>query len=162
MSMGAIIYNSERARIYSISFPYYYASFVYAIPPGRPYTPLEVIFIPFKIFVWLCICTIFLGTVLVVFALKVGNYRARAFVLGPIIDVMPTRNFARTILLIWIMMSMVLKMAYQDRLYQFLRTQPHRSPYDTRPKIYASDVKIFVTETFYQTFYESLPANRDR
>lgn len=176
--MGGIIYNSERSEKYSISFPYYYASFVFAIPPGKPYSSLAIIVIPFKYIIWSCIGTIFLFTVLLVFALKFSTYRIRALVLGskndsPIfnmlsicfggtINYVPTRNFARTILLIWLMMSMVLKTAYQSRLYDFLRTQPSTAPANLRSKIYSSNFKVYVTETFYQNFYDSLPSIRDR
>lgn len=178
MSMGAIIYTSERSEKYSISFPYYYASFVYAIPPGKPYSSLAIIFIPFKYIIWSCIGTIFLITVLLVFVLKLTTYRIRAFVLGPkndspvfnmlnicfggSINYLPTRNFARTILLIWLLMSMILKTAYQSRLYDFLRTQPSTPPANLRSKIYSSNLKVHVTETFYQNFYDGLPNVRDR
>lgn len=178
MSMGAIIYSSERALNYSISFPYYYASWVFAIPPGKPYSPLRIVFVPFKYIIWSCICTIFLCTVLIVVALKLSPYRVRAFVLGPqndspvfnmlniffggAITYMPSRNFARSILLIWLVMSMVLKTAYQSRLYDFLRTQPRMSPPDYRNKIFSSNLKVYVTETFYQIYYDGLPQVRDR
>lgn len=178
ISIGAIIYNSEREKKYSISFPYYYASFVFAIPPGKPYSPLKILFFPFKYIIWSCLSTIFLFTVLIVVALKFSAYRVRAFVLGPqndspvfnmlnicfggTISYMPSRNFARTILLIWLVMSMILKTAYQSRLYDFMRTQPIMSPKNYRHKIYSSNMKVYVTETFYQQFYDSMPEIRDR
>lgn len=176
--MGGIIYSSEREKNYSVSVPYYYASFLFAIPPGKPYSPLAIIFFPFKYIIWICISTILLFTVLVVVALKMTAYRIRAFVLGPrndspifnmlsicfggAINHLPKRNFARTILLIWLVMSMILTNAYQSRLYGFLRTQPHMAPLYQRSDIYSSNLKVYVTETFYQMFYERMPHIRDR
>lgn len=176
--MGGIIYSSERMRKYSVSFPYYYASFVFAIPPGKPYPALTILLYPYKYIIWSCICVIFLFTLISVVALKLTKDRTRAFFLGPknnmpvfnmlnitfggAINYVPTRNFARFILLIWLMMSLVLRTAYQSRLYDYLRTQPHMSPLYYRHTIYSSDFQVYVTETFYQIFYDRMPEIRPR
>lgn len=169
-SIGAIIYTAERTAIFSMSFPYYHASFVFAIPPAKSYTSLEKIFFPFTYPVWSVIGAIFTFTLLIVGWLKITAHKYRNFVIGfrndtPFFNMvnicfggtivrLPRQNFARTILLIWLMTSMILKSAYQGKLYHFLRTEQQRQPINTLKRMMESDLSFYLTSSFFQIFYD--------
>lgn len=176
--MGAIIYTAHRTETYSISFPYFYGSLVFAIPAGRQYSSFEKIFFPFKYIIWSCICTMFVVTITVTTALKFVAQRKRNFVIGPkndspllnainvcfggTINRLPQRNFARSILTIWLLTSFVLRNSYQGTLLSFLRKEQRMQPLFYLEYILNTNVKLYLQETFYQQLYNDLPALRDR
>lgn len=171
--MCAIINEKEGSELFTISFPYYYAALLFAVPPGEPYTSLEKIFFPFKGTVWLCICILFIAAVILVIFLKFVRSSKRQFIFGPkndspllnMINIflggaiirLPRRNFARTLLLIWMSMSLILKSAYQGRLYHFIRTDQRSYALDDLAKIAKTNYTIYATPKFYNLIVQNLP-----
>lgn len=178
MSMGSIVYNSERVAVCDGSTMYYYGSVIFAVPPGEAYSFIATIFFPFKYIIWSCIGLIFVATMLVVGSLKLSSPRSRAFVVGARNDLpffnmltvcfggavtrLPTRNFARFLLLMWLTMSLVLKSAYQSKLFMFLQTEQRGPPMRTLDDVMQSDYDLFIMKSFYQSFYDNMPAERHR
>lgn len=176
--MCAIISDNEGRTLFAISFPYYYATLLFAVPPGKPYTSLEKIFFPFEYLVWTSICGVFIAAVALICQLKFTQATRRQFVLGakndsPLInmisiflggsvDHVPGRNFARTILLIWMSMSLILRSAYQGRLYHFIRTDQRSSTMNDLAAIVESDYKIYTTPKFHNFVIKKLPALESR
>lgn len=178
MSMGANFYTAPRALAYGASFPYFYSSMVFAIPAGEKYSFMSTIFFPFEYIIWSLIGFIFLATLIVVGGLKLTTFQQRAFVIGQNNDLpffnmlnicfggaisrLPTRNFARSLLLIWLVMSLVLQVAYQSKLFHFLRTEQRRTPLFTLDAVYQSNYDLYILETYYQIFYDAMPDDRRR
>lgn len=176
--MGAIYYTLQRAAEHDASTTYYYGSVVFAVPLGEAYSVMATIFFPFKYIIWSCIGFIFLATMLVVGTLKMSTPRSRAFVVGTRNDLpffnmlticfggamtrVPTRNFARFLLLIWLTMSLVLKAAYQSKLFMFLQTEQRGPPMRTLDDVIQSNCDMYIMKSFYQLFYDDLPAERHR
>lgn len=176
--MGSIFYTSARVEGHDASVPYYYSSIVFAIPPGEPYSVMSTLFFPFKYIIWSCIGFIFISTILVVGSLKKSTIQQRAFVLGPRNDLpffnmlnvcfggaitrLPTRNFARFLLLIWLTMSLILKTAYQSKLFNFMQTEQRESPMYTLESVFESDHDLYISKSFYQLFYDTYPNDRHR
>lgn len=130
LTVGAIILTTNRAKIYSRSYTHFYGSLLYAIPNGRPYSSLEKLVFPFRYKIWSLIGLVFLIAVVVMFILKLMPKNKREFVVGkstsPIFNMIsiflggainlykvPVRNFARTIFLMWLFFSLVVRNAYQ-------------------------------------------------
>lgn len=144
LTMFAIVNTIERANEFTASFPYAYASVVFTTPPGPLFTPLEKLKLPFNSSVWFCVLFIcgaaILTTILVFSSAKkwqdfvFGERNQSPFLnfinvsLGGAITRAPHRNFARTIFLIWLMGSLILRSSYQGALFSFL--QSHKSPVD--------------------------------
>lgn len=140
LTMFAAVNTVERSTEFTSSFPYAYASIVYTIPHGPPYTPLEKLALPFKknVWLWVLVCT---GAASATIAYISGwcSRKCRDFVFGAknrtpflnYINVMlggsittgPVRNFARTIFLIWLLGSLVLRSSYQGALFRFIQSQ---------------------------------------
>lgn len=141
LTVGSIILTTHRAEIYSRSYTHFYGSLLYAIPNGSPYSSLEKLVFPFRNKVWYCLCVIFLIAVVVMFILKLMPKKNREFVVGkstsPMFNMIsiflggavifykvPVRNFARTIFLLWLFFSLIVRNAYQvikniNRLFSF-------------------------------------------
>lgn len=131
------------------------------IPPGKPYTSFEKLFFPYRKDVWIWICTFFLAMAIWILVLKCISKEKCYFVIGlkndaPILNLfaiilggsmttsqLPRRNFARTILGIILLTTLVLRNAYLGNLFNFLRTQKRMEPLYYQRNIYDSDVTIY-------------------
>lgn len=170
----------SRALLYSMSFAYFYGALIFAIPPGRPYTSLEKLMFPFRYKIWTCICALFTVAAIVVVLLKCGPRKRRDFIVGKfnnmpffnMINILfggsisfnriPIRNFARTILLIWLFSSLVLRNAYQGKLFDNLRSDQRMAPLYEFKDLYESDLNLYLLESFYRDFVDSYPQYKHR
>lgn len=62
----------------------------------------------------------------------------------------PARNFARTMLMIWLISTLVLRNAYQGKLFDNLRSNQQMAPYFELDELYGSNLKLYLYESFYQ------------
>lgn len=180
LTLGAIVVAASRAEKYSMSFAYVYGFLLYAIPPGKPYSSFEKLFFPFKIIIWSCICTLFVIAAIVLVALKLMPRKNRDFFIGksnnmPFFNMvticlggtvsikdMPLRNFARSMLLIWLLLTLVLRNAYQGKLYDNLRSHQRMAPFYRLHELYESNLNLFLYESFYQNVADVMPEEHHR
>lgn len=119
---------------------YIYDSAVFVFPPGRPYSSLAKLFFPFKSGVWICAFKSFLAMVIAILILEYISKKTCQFVIGrhndaPVLNLLsiivggsttthqlPRRNFARTILIILLLSTLILRNAYLGNLVNFLQT----------------------------------------
>lgn len=178
--MADIILTPERAKKFSYSIPYFYDSLIFAIPPAKAYSSLEKLFFPFKMAVWIYICATFVIIMIVILFLKVMPLKKRNFVIGkqndsPLLNVLnicfggaitqyqlPHRNFARTILMILLLTTLVLRNAYLGNLFNFLRTRKQMEPLYYKRSIIDSDVSIFLSARYLKPFQEDFPKLQHR
>jgi len=110
----------------------------FLVPLGDFYTGLEKLFLPYDLIGWILIVLTFSGGLIViqvvvrlskikqnfVFGRRVRtptmNLLAAFFGIGQI--VLPGRNFARFILMLYIMWCLIIRTAYQGVLYEFLKS----------------------------------------
>lgn len=178
-SIGAILLNLDRFEKYSLTYPYFYGSLVFAIPYGKPYTPLEILFLPFKYRIWICLFVILLATLIVVGLIKTKWFIAyRSFIVGPYNNLpflnmlaiclgnymshTPRLNFARTLVTIWLLMSLILKAAYQSKSFYFMQTIPRASPLYSLDSVYDSKLDLYLWPSLFQSFYDSFPMKREQ
>lgn len=125
MTLGAIIVAATRAERFEMTQAYFYGSLLYSIPYGKPYSSLEKLFFPFRFIIWILMCAIFIVAAVVLLLLKFTAIKNRAFMIGasnnmpffnmvniclggPVsLNDMPIRNFARTLLTIWLLSTLV-------------------------------------------------------
>lgn len=60
-------------------------------------------------------------------------------------------NFARTLVLLWILLWFVIRSSYESALYSFLKDYRPPSPYDTIEKIIASDCNVIANVPGYSS-----------
>lgn len=128
------------------------------IPPGRPYSSLEKLFFPFRMEVWICVCTFVLAMAIWIVVLKCTAKEKLYFAIGrkndaPILSLfsiilggsihhLPRRNFARSILVILLLTTLVLRNAYLGNLFNYLRTQKRVELFRYIQDVFDSDVAI--------------------
>lgn len=174
--MYAWLNTLERNANYSNSYFHYYAAFNFAIPKGLQYTSLQRILLPFQSIVWLLILVIVLGALKFIMLFTLHFKQSRSFLFGPnnytpflnFINIFlggaitrpPQRNFARTILSIWILGSLILRNSYQGSLFNFLQTQKPIQLVDTINKIAQFNYTLYTMPTVFEMMYEGAPKIR--
>ncbi|XP_039429555.1 uncharacterized protein LOC120412971 [Culex pipiens pallens] len=160
-----------RSTILKAGMAHHTTMMVIAVPEGRPYTPIEKLIRPFGADVWL-----FIGVVLLVAFLSIGiiEFRTktvREFVYGrgiatPRLNLigtffglglprLPARNFARTLLFMWIFFCFVLRTLYQSAMFQHLQQSENLPPSKTLSEIDETNALFYVVvsgERYYEAF----------
>ncbi|KAL9695110.1 hypothetical protein quinque_014395 [Culex quinquefasciatus] len=137
LSVGGYSVREERVALMEPSVTYHVVSLMLAVPPGRPYTAFEKLFRPFTLITWLMIALYVLLGCLCIFVLRFYPTSVRNFTYGrrtgnPLINMLnsffggalvrtPARNFARTLLFLWMYYSFVMRSLYTGSLYEFLQ-----------------------------------------
>lgn len=168
MTIGALAYTSDRAKVMSASFPYFFTSLLFAIPRGRPYTPMEKLLLPFDIFVWLLLITVFSSGLITTVTLKLSSKSKANFVFGPKnrmpylnminvffggpIENLPRRNFARWLLIVWIWNTIVIRSIYLSGLFNVMQQQPRVSPITTIEGLIEENYTLYMPDSLRHTF----------
>ncbi|CAG9811075.1 unnamed protein product [Chironomus riparius] len=108
------------------------------IPPGDLYTSFEKVLLPFDFETWICLTIAMFSAVVAIciinrFPLMVKNIFYGSKVQSPMLNVvrgffgigqtiLPKKNFARLILLSFILWCLVIRTAYQGKLFEFTTT----------------------------------------
>lgn len=124
-TVGAFDYSQKHIRYVSTTLFYYVTPMVFIIPPGLPENPIEKLMKPFSNKIWTCLSLSFLLTALIVAIGKFITRKRRVFLFGhqnqhPFINTvnlffggamptLPRRNFARFSLMLWIILSLVVR-----------------------------------------------------
>lgn len=111
----------------------------FLIPPGEPYTPFEKLFLPFDSDTWFWLTVFIMGGIVVICVTKLAPRSVQNFVFGrrvqtPILNlfqtvfglgqmVLPGRNFARYILTMFILLCLVMRTAYQGKMFEFIQKE---------------------------------------
>lgn len=123
---------------------------------------MEKLYFPFQLSSWTCLSVCFVISAVVVAIIKFIKPQRRAFIIGQGNDIpftntiniflggtlptTPGRNFARFLMMLWILFSIVLRGSYQGALFMFLKSQKNISIADTLPKMIEKDFKIYGDE----------------
>uniref|UniRef100_A0A3F2ZEH4 Uncharacterized protein n=1 Tax=Phlebotomus papatasi TaxID=29031 RepID=A0A3F2ZEH4_PHLPP len=146
----------------SSTIAYFITPLILTIPPGRPYSAMEKLFFPFQLSFWICLSACFIVSAVIVSITKFIKPQKRAFIigqgnsipfnntinifLGGALSMTPSRNFARFLMMLWVLISIVLRGSYQGALFRFLKSQNNVSIVDTLPKMIEEDFKIYGDE----------------
>lgn len=178
--MGGFVLLIERIDKFSATVPYVFNPLVFAIPYGRSYSSLAKLFFPFKMTVWICVCSSLLLVITVIVVLKLFSKKKRDFVVGrnndaPFLNLiqtclggtmtgyqLPRRNFARTMLGIVLLTTLILRNAYLGNLFNFLRIQKRMEPFYHIQDIFDSDVTIFIISPLFERYQKEFPHVKHR
>lgn len=134
------------------------------IAVDSPFTRLTA---PFPLEIWLMIGGTLAAAIAMILLTKTLSRKWRHFYIGGRLNRTPILNmwmtvlgspvcnprmtnrrsfgtFARTLLMLWILLWFVLRNSYQGSLYNFLQRHRFSSVYDTIEKIYEADCKILI------------------
>ena len=166
MSLGPLAYSPQRALLFSPSTPYYHTSIVLVVPAGKPYTAVQTLLKPFSTNLWiLCLFTNFFGYTFI-FILKLSPKNIRNLVLGnknrtPIFNMINSAmggssvskgTFSRTLLIFWVLCSLVLRNAYQGCLFSILQHKMRNAPIKSLNEILDNNFTLTIPLASYRMF----------
>lgn len=139
LTLGYFATTAKREFAMKSSYVYYTSNLVWAVPPGRENTSLEKLAKPFQTPVWICFLLTFVLSFIVVHVLQTKfSKSAQNFVFGknvsdPLLNIvnvllggslssLPRRNFARTILAIYMVYCFIIQNSYKGSLFQFMQS----------------------------------------
>lgn len=139
MTLGYFASSAVRDFYMTSSYVYYTSNLIWMIPPGRIISSLEKLAKPFQATVWICFLLILGIAFLVVGFLNFQSKKAQEFlfganvnaadaclnvgnvVLGGSVHKLPTRNFARIILLMFMFYGLIMQNSYKGGLFKFMQ-----------------------------------------
>ena len=143
---------------YTVAYPHAYDIFIYAVPPGEPYTDLERMFMMFDFETWIAITvTLHIGFV-ATWSLNFVSDQVRRLVVGrgyqsPTLNFVsifltggqvrtPETNFARFLFIIFVMWSLIIRTCHQSMLFELLQADIRKPALRTNDELFKSDFTL--------------------
>ncbi|XP_055522402.1 uncharacterized protein LOC129716592 [Wyeomyia smithii] len=157
--VGSLGLRTDRMALLSPGEFHYTTDMVFAVPSGRPLTAFEKLFLPLSTETWYVACAFFVCALITIAIVNVQRRKVREFVVGRSIrapalnfinvlfggplEKCPGRNFARTLLMLWMLHTLVMRAVYQGSLYKYLQA----------PRNYSSPTTIAAVQRESLYFY---------
>lgn len=153
-----IYLNVFRVAVADVSVMYYSFPEIFVVSPSEKLSPFEKLQQPFDSTVWILIWIVILIAFIVIVAFKTRFKKYESFVFGPIKDPflnmfsiiyggshkkLPKRNFARFILMKFLLFCLVMRNAYQGSLYKFLQSDKTDKELETINEMIEQDYELF-------------------
>lgn len=165
LSIGGYIQTPDRLSTFQASQPYLQASTIFCFNEKEVASSFTRLTASFQDLVWTIIGALLIAAAIIILLTKKLSRKWRHFYIGgrlnrtPILNMWTTLlgspinnprftyrryfgTFARTILILWIILWLLIRGGYQGILYKQLRRQRFTSAFDTIQKIQESDCKI--------------------
>jgi hypothetical protein len=159
-TLGMYTITYLRSSFMTASEFYYSIPFIVIVPPGVPFTSFEKLFRPFSIVVWILLLLTFVSAAGVITAVKFHSKNIRYFVFGssnnsPYLNVLavflgvtmpqlPGRNFARSLLMMFLLFSIVKRTLYQGALFQFIQSDDRNKEIQSIDELVQKNFKVFM------------------
>ncbi|XP_065072766.1 uncharacterized protein LOC135697107 [Ochlerotatus camptorhynchus] len=167
--IGCLGIIPQRNEILQPGRPHYNSRVLFAIPEGRPLNSFEKLLQPFDRTVWTAESAVICVIAAVVLILKFAPNAIRDFIYGadnqtPFLNainifytgclhIVPRRNFARTLLILWTVHCFVMSTVYQGLLFKYLQEESNHKPIDAIEEIERSDLHYYINrnaDRFFQ------------
>lgn len=131
-------------------------------PPGRLFTSLEKLIMPFTLFLWLSVWIVFVLSVIAISLIRCRARVIQSFILGvkntsPYLNLtnvllggsirLPRRNFARTLLAFYLFYCLIIRSSYTGALFNFLRSESRESEANDMSEMIRRDFKFYVLDS---------------
>lgn len=177
LSVAGLWLRNSLMKFFDASTSYAWESIIFIIPPGRAPTTFEKLILPFTTTLWFLIFTCFLlGSMIIaiikcrskieqnfVFGSRVHNPALNMFIafVGGVQNVLPKRNFARFLLMMFLMYSLVIRTLYQGTFYKFMQSNKNFKGIQSIDEMVKMDFKFYVASGTAEVF-EGTEAIRSR
>lgn len=186
IAMARFYLKPDRLAYADPSIVYLTTPEVMSISPGRKMSGIEKLLQPFETPVWILFSVVVAVALLVIAVLNLRFQQHKSFVYGvgvefPVNNLfiaivggsqtkLPRLNFARFLLMMFLIFCLVMRSAYQGALYNFLQSDRHAKAVETiddlveqeydlymvDPTIFATFPKIMARQVVRMMFYKSL------
>jgi hypothetical protein len=135
------------------------------VPPGKPYTGLETLLLPFQHSLWIAIfCTFFLELVIGCLAahfkyrnkMKTPILQLYANWIGNVSTPEPKTLLGRSLMIVWILHCLVLRSVYQGKLYDNMRHMRNKTHIKTFAAAVEEDFHFYIPKES-TVFVETIP-----
>lgn len=160
--------KGHRLLLLNSTVPYFVAHLIFVVPPGRSYTTYEKLVYPFSKSFWIAIFSCFVFAVLVIFFVKKSSLRIQNFVFGfgiqhPYLNmftgfiggtqkILPKSNFARYLLMMLLIYSLVIRAVYQGSFYHLLQSNERHKEVETIDEMIANDFTFYIFDYTFDLF----------
>lgn len=133
---GSFSLQQQRREVLSDTRSFYSDKIILVTPKSMTISPIRKLFIPFDLFTWISIAIVLLVAFVVLALLKKNPQRFQNFIIGRNISnnflnvwnvllggsqvKLPFRNFARFLLMSFIMLSLIVRSSYSGSLFKIL------------------------------------------
>ncbi|KAG5674081.1 hypothetical protein PVAND_004068 [Polypedilum vanderplanki] len=135
--------KSYRLKYFDASTPYINEKLVFVIPLGSQLSSLEKLLYPLTFSTWMTLIACFIIGSIVIFVIKLQSKTIQNFVFGTRVKYiylnlwiglvgtlqhrLPSRNFSRFILTLFLIFCLIIRTAYQGKMYQFMQSNKKHS-----------------------------------
>ncbi|KAG5681337.1 hypothetical protein PVAND_010782 [Polypedilum vanderplanki] len=160
LTVGMYTITYQRSKLMTSSEFYYSVPFILIVPPGSTLTSLEKLFRPFQLHVWILLLLIFVIAFITVIIIRFQSKSVQDFVFGknnrsPILNILngflgstqtilPKRNFARYLLITYLLFCLVKRSLYQGALFQFLQKDEQKSEIQSIDELVEKGFKVYM------------------
>lgn len=139
LTIGFYTTSQIRDSIMTGSYNFYSSDLIWIVPPGRSFTSFEKLFKPFNSRLWITVVVTFTTScvLIAVWRWKFRDFWIFAFeknsrnpyfdlfigLFGGVIVREPFKNFARILLMSYLLYTLVIRGAYQGALFQFMKSE---------------------------------------
>ena len=162
------LYNDED---FIFGNPHIFDHFTFMVPPGEPYTDIQRMFMMFSLELWIAIVSTLLIGFMTTLSLGFVSRTARNFIVGryvhnPTLNLvsifltgaqvrMPGRNFARFLVTLFIIWSLIIRTCHQSMLFELMQADLRKEPIKTLDELFESDLTLHDEVNGKQTSYVS-------
>lgn len=159
LSISSWLLKANRLKRFDATTSYISDSIVLAIPSGEEFTSLENLIYPFTLQLWLLIFGSFAVGLATIFIVNRQSHQARDFLYGTGVrnpylnffigfiggsqNVLPKRNFARFILMVYLLYSLIIRTLYQGSFYNLLKANKRHNEVQTVNEMIQKDFKFY-------------------
>lgn len=156
----------SRLKFADSSNPYFTLPVVFVISPGRRKTNIEKLLQPFDAYVWILLLVTLSISVIVILIISWRYKNHKSFIYGsgvehPMLNLfavligdslrkLPGRNFARFILMTFVIFCLVIRSAYQSSLFNFLQTDEHVRAPETIYKLVDMKYELYMNPNIFE------------
>ena len=150
---------ADRLKSLDATVSYISESVILAIPTGRELTTIEKLLFPFSIKVWIAVVACFSIGLIAIFIINRQSKRFQNFVFGSSVQnpslnlfigfvggsqkTLPGRNFARFILMVFLLYSLIIRTLYQGSFYNFMRSNRRHNEIESVNDMVKKDFNFF-------------------
>lgn len=148
--------------------PYNFNSDYMAVPPGESYSGYEKMILPFDDQVWLWITIVFCSSFSVIILVRTAGARERNFIFGtnvrtPALNVLaaffgisqivlPGRNFARFLVMLFILYCLIIRTAYQGKMFELMQQDIRKPAASSLEEMVKRNLTFYVHEELLSSF----------
>jgi hypothetical protein len=151
--------------------PYGFQEQFIAVPPGELFSPYEKLVLPFDEATWFLIILVFVAAFTTIFVAYFMSQSYREIIFGENVDtpsinvtahffgisqnLLPSKYFARVIVMIFILYSLIIRTAYQGKMFEFLQRDMRKSQVKTVDELIEKKFAFHLWAPFFDVFHDN-------